>query len=330
VRWDIPRPADPALREASFEGPLKRGITALPTVLSGTVAEILLSTSGEAWMTKLGLGSIGVVVGSPGDGDVFVDAATELAELGYSTIWLAGPQIQSLDQIGDVVHLTPTARIATGVISVDRFEASAVAAAYAEIEAKHPGRFIVGLGGAHGPRPLQTLAGYLDALDTISPTLPVAARILAALGPRMLLLARDRAAGAYPLLVTPDYTAQARLLLGDYPALVVGQFVIVEPDPERARVLARGPLRFMSTSSGGYAANLRRMGFSQDEIAHLSDRLVDAVVAWGDPDTIAARIAEHLHAGADHVALSVLHEGRPGTLPVVQWRLLAKSLVPHV
>src|SRR5262249_49916458 len=141
---------------------------------------------------------------------------------------------------------------------------------------------------------------------------------------------RDRAAGAYPLLVTPEYTAQARSLLGDYSTLVVGQFVVVEPDPERARVLARGPLRFMTAPSGGYAANLRRMGFSEDEIAHLSDRLVDAVVAWGDVDTIAARITEHLHAGADQVALSVVSGGPPGSLPVEQWRLLATSLLPQV
>jgi probable F420-dependent oxidoreductase len=154
-------------------------------------------------VTRLELGSIGVVVGSPGDGDVFVDAATELAGLGYSTIWLAGPQIQSLEQIGHVVRATRNVQIASGVISVDHFEAAAVAAAYAEIDAKHPGRFIVGLGGAHGPKPLQTLAGYLDALDTGPPAVPEAARVLAALGPRMLHLARDRAAGAYPLLVTP-------------------------------------------------------------------------------------------------------------------------------
>jgi probable F420-dependent oxidoreductase len=281
----------------------------------------------EAYMTKLQLGSIGVVVGSPGDGDVFLDAATELAALGYSTIWLAGPQIQRLEQIGDVVDAAPNVQVASGVISVDRFDPAAVAAAYAEIDAKHPGRFVVGLGGAHGPKPLQTLAGYLDALDTVPPTVPAAARVLAALGPRMLRLARDRAAGAYPLLVTPDYTAQARSLLGEDSALVVGQFVIIEPDPERARELARGPLGFMTARGGGYAANLHRMGFAEDEIAQLSDRLVDAVVAWGDPDAVATRIVEHLHAGADQVALSVLRAGPPGALPVGQWRQLAKALI---
>jgi probable F420-dependent oxidoreductase len=278
-------------------------------------------------MTKLQLGPVGVVVGRPGDGDVFLAAATELAELGYSTIWLAGPQIQHLDQIGDVVRATRNIQVASGILSVDRFDPAAVVAAHAELDAGHPGRFLVGLGGAHGPRPLRTLGGYLDALDTVPPTVPVAARILAALGPRMLQLARDRAAGAYPLLVTPDYTAQARSLLGRDAALVVGQFVIIEPDPEEARARARGPLGLMTARGGGYAANLRRMGFAQDEITQLSDRLVDAVVAWGDLDAVAARVADHLRAGADQVALSVMSAGRPGALPVEQWRQLAKALI---
>src|SRR5215216_2080796 len=157
-----------------------------------------------------------------------------------------GPQIQRLDQIGEVVRATRTIQVASGILSVDRFDPAAVVAAHAELDVGYPGRFIVGLGGAHGPKPLRTLAGYLDALDTVPPTVPVAARILAALGPRMLQLARDRAAGAYSLLVTPDYTAQARSLLGRDATLVVGQFVIVEPDPEQARARARGPLGLMT------------------------------------------------------------------------------------
>lgn len=279
-------------------------------------------------MTKLQLGSIGVIVGRPGDGDVFLAAAGELAELGYSTIWLAGPQIQNLGQIGNVVRATRNVQVASGIISVDRFDPAAVVAAHAELDAEHPGRFIVGLGGAHGPTPLRMLAGYLDALDTVPPTVPAAARILAALGTRMLHLARDRAAGAYPLLVTPGYTAQARSLLGQDAVLVVGQFVILEPDPGQARARARGSLQMMTARGGGYAANLRRMGFAEDEIAALSDRLVDAVVAWGDLDAVAARVSEHLRAGADQVALSVVSAGPPGTLPAEQWRQLANALIP--
>ncbi len=273
-------------------------------------------------MTKLELGPIGVAV-TPADGDVFLGAARELAELGYATIWLSGGALKSLEQIRNVVSATRNVQIGSGIISVDRFDRAAVAAAHADIEAAHPGRLILGLGGAHGPRPLRTLAGYLDALDSVPPTVPAAARVLAALGPRMLELARDRAAGAYPFLVTPDYTARARSLLGDDRALVVGQLVVLENDPEQARELARAPLRFLARL-GGYAANLRRMGFAEDEITQLSDRLVDAVMAWGDLDAIAARVAEHLRAGADQVALSVVSAGPPDSLPLEQWRQLAK------
>jgi probable F420-dependent oxidoreductase len=278
-------------------------------------------------MAELALGPIGVVVGRPGDGDVFLDATTVLEELGYATIWLAGPSITGFQQIRNVVAATRNVSIASGVISVDQFDAADVATWYARIEQTHPGRFIVGLGGAHGPRPLQTLTSYLDALDTVPPTVPAGARVLAALGPRMLRLARERAAGAYPLLVTPEYTAQARSLLGQEAALVVGEFVVVDPDPQRARALARGPLGPMTAGAGsGYAANLLRMGFAQEEIAQLSDRLVDAVVAWGDVDAVAARITEHLRAGADQVVMSVLSADPPGSLPVQQWRQLAKAL----
>lgn len=279
-------------------------------------------------MAKLALGPIGAVVGRPGDGDVFLDAATVLEDLGYATIWLAGPSITGVEQVRNVVAATRSVQIAGGVISVDQFDAAEVAAWHAEIDAAHPGRFIVGLGGAHGPKPLQTLTSYLDALDTVPPTVPPTARVLAALGPRMLQLARERAAGAYPLLVTPDYTARARWLLGEDAALVVGQFVVVDSDPQRARALARGPLGSMTAGAGsGYAANLRRMGFAEEEVAQLSDRLVDAVVAWGDVDTVAARIVEHLRAGADQVALSVLSADPPGALPVQQWRQLARALI---
>jgi probable F420-dependent oxidoreductase len=280
-------------------------------------------------MAKLALGPIGVVVGRPGDGDVFLDAASVLEEQGYATIWLAGPSINGFEQIRNVVAATSDVQIAGGVISVDRFDAADVAAWYAEIEATHPGRFVVGLGGAHGSKPLQTLTSYLDALDSPLSAVPAAARVLAALGPRMLRLAGERAAGAYPLLVTPDYTARARSLLGEDAALVVGQFVIVDSDPERARALARGLLGPMTAGAGsGYAANLRRMGFAEEEIAQVCDRLVDAVVAWGDLDAVAARIVAHLRAGADQVALSVLSADPPGALPVQQWRQLAQALIP--
>jgi probable F420-dependent oxidoreductase len=276
-------------------------------------------------MTALELGPIGVAM-NPVDGDAFLDAATELAALGYATIWVNGGPLKSLEQLAELVHATRDVQVASGIISVDRFDRAAVAATWAEVEAKQPGRFIVGLGGAHGPAPLQTLNGYLDALDTATPTVPAGARVLAALGPRMLRLARDRAAGAYPIVVTPDYTAQARSLLGGDAALAVGQFVAVEPDPGRARELARGTLGFL-TRSPSYRANLRRQGFAEDEVARLSDRLVDAVVAWGDPGTVAQRVAQHRRAGADQVVLQVLSAAPAGSLPVRQWRQLAEACI---
>jgi probable F420-dependent oxidoreductase len=280
-----------------------------------------------ARVTKLDLGPIGVTV-APAQGGAFLDATIELEALGYSTIWLSGGPLRSLARIREVVDATRDVKVASGIISVDRFDAATVATAYAEIEAAHPGRFVVGLGGAHGPEPLRTLAGYLDTLDSQPPSVPATARILAALGPRMLRLARDRTAGAYPFMVTPDYTARARSLLGEDATLVVGQFAIVDTDPARARDLARGPLRFMTARGGGYAANLRRMGFGEDEIAQLSDRLVDAVVARGDLDAVAARISEQLRAGADQVAISVLSQGPPGSLPIDEWRGLASASIP--
>jgi len=283
----------------------------------------------EMYMAKLVRGPVGVVVGRPGDADVFLDAASALEDLGYATIWLAGPSIDGFEQVRTVVAGTRAVQVAGGIISVDRFTATDVAAWYTKIEAAHPGRFVVGLGGAHGPRPLEAMTSYLDALDTVSPSVPPTARVLAALGPRMLELARQRAAGAYPLLVTPDYVAWARSLLGEDATLVVGQFVVVDTDPERARALARGTLGPMTAGTrSGYAANLRRLGFAAEEIAQVSGRLVDAVVAWGDPDTVAARVAAQLRSGADQVALSVLSPDPPGSLPVRQWRQLAEALIP--
>jgi probable F420-dependent oxidoreductase len=142
----------------------------------------------------------------------------------------------------------------------------------------------------------------------------------------MLELARSRAAGAFPVLVTPAYTADARTLLGEDTTLAVEQLAVVETDPREARQIARGPLGFLSTLPA-YRANFRRMGFTDEEITHLDDRLVDALISWGDPDMVAAKISEHTRAGADHVAVSVT-AGSPSTIPMRQWRQLATALIP--
>ncbi len=274
-------------------------------------------------VAKLELGPLGVALG-PQDGPEFGAVLAELEEFGYDTIWLTGgPTMTSLRQIGAAVRATQHVPVATGIIPVVRFGAAEVAATYAELEASHPGRFVVGIGGAHGPKPLQTLHTYLDQLDTQPPTVPAERRVLAALGPRMLELARDRAAGALPVLVTPDYTARARELLGPDSALVVEQLIVPETDPRLARQYAREPLGLFGQIPL-YQAHFRRMGFTEDDISQLSDRLVDGLVSWGDEARIAAHVGEHRQAGADQVTVNMITGS--SELPLTDWRRLAAAL----
>jgi probable F420-dependent oxidoreductase len=243
--------------------------------------------------------------------------ATELEELGFSTLWMAGGQGNNLPQIDNVIRKTSRIGVASGILSVDRVPAAEVTAAYAALERTHPGRFVVGLGGAHGAKPLATLNAYLDEVE---PVVPRSELILSALGPRMLELARDRASGAYPYLVTPDYVASAREILGGERQIAVLLDVIPEADPARAREIARaGGMGFLVTVPG-YAANLRRMGFGDDDLSGLSDRLVDGVTAWGDADTIVRRIGEYRAAGADQVVVQL------GRLSKEWWARLAEAV----
>ncbi len=266
-------------------------------------------TKGGSAISKLDLGPTGAAL-TVSAGDAYLQEAAELEELGYSTIWLPGGQIDSLDRITKIIRATTSARVASAVISLDVYEPGPVTQLYAGLQASAPDRFVVGLGGPQKPRPLQALNHYLDELDQADPPVPAQRRILAALGPRKLELARDRSAGAIALLVTPAYTRAARRILGGQSTLVIDQMIVLGTDASRAREIARAPLRFLS-GIGGYRANFARMGFTDTDIADLSDRLVDELVTWGDPDAITARISEHRQAGADHVALTILNRGDP-------------------
>lgn len=270
-------------------------------------------------MTTIDLGSLGAVLSPAEEG--FAATAGELERLGYSTIWLTGGPMTSLSQIADAIRATTVARVATGIIPVDAFGADGVATLYGELEDEHPGRFVVGLGGAHGADPLTTLNTYLDRLDRAD-GVPQDRRIMAALGPKMLRLARDRAAGALPVLVTPEYVAQARADLGPDATLAVEQLIVPETTPERARELARGPLGFLGQVPA-YRASFRRMGFSDDDISSLGDALVDALVAWGSADALAERVAALRAAGADHVAVSIVADGDP---TLEQWATVITAL----
>ncbi|MGH2850531.1 MAG: LLM class F420-dependent oxidoreductase [Solirubrobacteraceae bacterium] len=261
------------------------------------------------------------------------DAAAELEELGYGALWIPDVGGDVLGAVDELLRATRAIPLATGILNIWMHEAAEVAAGTAEIDDAHPGRFTLGLGASHAPivdaeqpgrysRPYSTMVAYLDALDE-APRPP--GRVLAALGPRMLELARDRAAGAHPYLVPPEHTRIAREALGPDRLLAPELSVAVEPDPERALERAR---RFVADylQLPNYVNNLRRLGFSEEETTGGgSDRLVRALVATGEPEAIAARVAEHRVAGADHVAIHVIGAGE--TLPREQWRALAPALL---
>ena len=276
-------------------------------------------------MSKIDLGPIGIALNVSAD-DGYLKEAAELEELGYSAIWLPGGQIDSLDRIAAIVGATTSVPVASAVISPDVYEPGPVIQLYRRLQASAPGRFVAGLGGPQKPRPLQALNDYLDRLDQAEPPLPAGGRLLAALGPRKLGLARDRSAGAIALLVTPAYTSAARRILGGESTLVIDQMVVPDADAARAREIARRPLRFLSGMSG-YRANFARMGFTEADIAGLGDRLVDELVTWGGTDTIAARVNEHLQAGADQVMLTILNQDAGRPFPIETARQLAGLLL---
>jgi probable F420-dependent oxidoreductase len=181
-------------------------------------------------------------------------------------------------------------------------------------------------------RPLDKMRGYLDAMDAAPwqgpPLVEEPARVLAALGPRMLELAAERAAGALLYNNPPEATAAARSTLGPGPLLGVEQAVVVEDDPEAARRVGREFIAFYLTLPN-YVRAWERAGFGPEDHADGgSDRMVDAVVAWGSPEAIAERVRAHLDAGADHVCLQVL-ESDPNALPLAGWRALAPALLEH-
>jgi probable F420-dependent oxidoreductase len=259
----------------------------------------------------------------PGHGPQYAAGVAEAERLGYSAVWISGGGVPDLDEIAkDVVRATERVPVTTGIFSVALYDTPRIAATYTELEASHPGRFNVGLGGARAADPFASLSACLDELDG---TVPVGRRVLAAMGPKMLELARDRTAGALPVLVTPDYTATCREVLGAVPMLAVQQLVAITTDAGEARAAGRAPLGFMTTLPA-YQRSFRRMGFSADDIANLSDDLVDALIFWGDPATVAAKLQTQLDAGADSVAVSVVNGSAGETVPLDHLRALASAV----
>jgi probable F420-dependent oxidoreductase len=228
-----------------------------------------------------------------------------------------------------VEHLLDTTEhitVATGIVNVWNDDAATVGASYHRITARHPGRFLLGLGIGHPEatqdyqHPYATLVRYLDQLDDLK--VPAEGRVLAALGPRVLRLSAERAAGAHPYLVTPEHTRQARQILGDGPLLAPEQKLVLETDPERARAIGRPRVQNPYLSLTNYLSNLRRLGWTDADLADGgSDALIDALAVHGDAAAIARGVTAHLEAGADHVATQVLN---PDPLPAL--RALAGQL----
>lgn len=280
-------------------------------------------------MSNYAVGRLGVWIGprmleDPGE---LPAAAAELERLGYGALWLGGSPGHDLAVPESLLAATERLVVATGVARIWDGPADALAARHRELNTRYAGRFLLGLGVSHGPavadysHPYRKMVGFLDDLDAAG--VPAGERILAALGPKMLALAGERALGAHPYLVTPEHTARARETLGAGPLLAPEQKVVLETDPAAARRIARAAL---ATYLGlpNYVNSLLRLGFTDDDVAGGgSDRLVDALVAWGDAETVAARLDEHHAAGADHVAVQVLTG--TGRTPVAEWGTLTAA-----
>jgi probable F420-dependent oxidoreductase len=267
-----------------------------------------------------------------GDPRAVAEAAAELEEIGFGTIWVPGREHDDLEErLHLLLSSTQRITVATGIVSIWTHPASATAALHARLSSEFPGRFLLGLGVSHAPavggryrKPLTEMVRYLDALDAADPPVPRTERVVAALAPRMLALARQRALGSHPYLVTPEHTRIAREALGPDTLLAPEQTVVLEEEADTARAVARAWLaRYLQLPN--YADNWMRTGFDRADIENGgSDRLVDALVAWGDVDAIRAKVEAQRAAGADHVAIQVVTSD-PTQLPREQWRRIAAA-----
>lgn len=269
------------------------------------------------------------------------DAVAALDAQGWGALWFGeayGREAFTAAQL----YLSASERlvVATGIASIYGRDAVAANAAARTLEAAFPGRFVLGLGVSHAPlvermrghrydRPLAAMAGYLDAMDAapyaVAGGQPAPPRLLAALGPKMLELARDRAQGAHPYLVTPEHTARAREVLGEGPVLAVEQAVVLADDIDQWRRRAHWHLEIY-TGLPNYRASWVRQGFGEPDFGRGgSDRLKDAMVVRGI-EAIRRRVQEHLDAGASHVCLQVLGADALD-VPQHDWAELAQAVL---
>jgi len=268
------------------------------------------------------------------------EAVAEVEELGFGAVWV--PEAVGREPFANTALLLSASQrivVATGIASLHARTAMAMQAGWKTLTEAFPERFLLGIGVSHQPmveglhghaygKPYTAMVEYLDAMDrgmylASAPSTPPR-RVLAALGPKMLKLSAERGLGAHPYFVPVEHTAVAREALGPDALLAPEQAVVFETDPAKAREIAR---RHMKTYLGlpNYTNNLRRLGWTDEDIAGPTDALVDAIVAWGTLDDIVARLRTLLAAGANHVSVQVL-PADPAGLPMAEWRELASVI----
>lgn len=268
-------------------------------------------------------------------------AAQVVEELGFAALWVAeavgrDPFVSS----AVLLSATSTLKLATGIANIYARDPMTMVAGQKTLAEAFPGRFLLGLGVSHAhlvsnlrkhdySKPYSYMVDYLDRMDSslfmARSATDDGGRLLAALGPKMLALSATKANGAHPYFTTPEHTAEARGVMGDDALLAPEQMVVLETDPSEARRIGRAGMA-VYLRAPNYLNNLRRLGFDDADFADGgSDRLVDAIVAWGTEEQVAARVAEHHAAGADHVCVQVLQDGV--AMPEQQWRRLAPALL---
>ena len=257
------------------------------------------------------------------------ELAVGIERLGFGTLWLGGSPSGQLTAAEQFLDATTTLIVATSIVNMWQDDAHVVAESFARVEGRHPGRFLLGVGAGHREAtqqyasPYETLARYVDAL--LGDGVPADSLVLAALGPKVLRLAAEWTAGAIPYLVTPEHTRRARAILGARPLLAPEQKVVLEADPQRARAIGRPRVQNPYLGLVNYTSNLRRLGWGDEDLSDGgSDALIDALVAHGSGEQVAAQLAEHFDAGADHVAVQLLTA--PGEDPLDGYRKLAEAL----
>jgi len=280
-----------------------------------------------AWLGPLSLRSAGETR----------ELAPELEELGFGAIWFGegvGTK-EAFTQAATLLCWTKRAVVASGILNIYARDPMATVNGARTLADAYPGRFLLGIGVSHAPsvaqrghdyaRPIATMRNYLDAMDEaafrgVEPSEP-AQCVLAALGPKMLELAAERTRGAHPYFTPPEHTAMAREVMGVGPLLAPEQAFVLDTDPSSARAKAREHMTYY-LALDNYRRNLQRLGFAEDELdGGGSDRLVDAIVAWGDVDAVRERVRAHLDAGADHVCIQAV-----GDDPVDELRRVAPAL----